>query len=247
VGKAIKVYNIWADKSTDMNLYTVEVLSRKQLTHKLYELNVSLVDPVSMVFKAGQCVGFHIAEKEKRLYSIASLPSESGQLSFLIDVSHMGPGSQFVLALKPGDKFVIEGPYGAFTVNDESEELMFVATGAGLAPFKSIVQDVLKNNYPKDVTLLFGIRNEEDKVYFDFFEKLSQEYQNFFFIPTFSQPKEVWNGAKGRVTNFIDENFESYKNCRTYICGSPVMVKDVRALLMAKGKDAKEIKLELFT
>ncbi|MDB4940241.1 MAG: putative reductase [Candidatus Doudnabacteria bacterium] len=230
-----------------MNLYSVELLSRKQVTSKLYDLKVRLIEPNTMVFKAGQCVGFQIAEKEKRLYSIASVPERPNELSFCVDVSHMGVGSQFILALNIGERFTIEGPYGAFTVNDESHDLLFIATGAGIAPFKSIIAQLLSKNYPKDITLLFGVRSEEDKIYFDFFEKLSQENHNFFFIPTFSQPKGVWNGAKGRVTNFIEENYEAYKDHRPYICGSPVMVKEVRALLMAKGKEAREIKLELFS
>ncbi len=248
VGKAIKVYNIWADKSIFMNLFVTEVISKKQLTSKLYELNIRLIEPKTISFKAGQCVGFHVGENEKkRLYSIASAPNQNTELSFVIDVSHMGPGSRFVLALSPGDQMTIEGPYGAFTVNDDTQDILLISTGAGVAPFKSIILDLIEKSYPREIILLFGVRSEEDKSYFDFFEELSHQNENFIFIPTLSQPQETWNGAKGRVTNFIDQNFEAYKNYRTFICGSPVMVKDVRALLMAKGKEARDIKLELFT
>ncbi len=231
-----------------MNLYTTEITSKKQLTEKLYELNMRLLEPDSITFKAGQCVGFHVGENEKkRLYSIASVPANSKELSFVIDVSHMGPGSRFVVGLKEGDRMTFEGPYGAFTVNDDTQDLLFIATGAGIAPFKSIILDLIEKNYPKEITLLFGVRSEEDRSYFEFFEELSHQHENFIFIPTLSQPKGVWNGAKGRVTNFIDQNYEAFKNFRTYICGSPMMVKDVRSLLMAKGKEAREIKLELFS
>ncbi len=233
-----------------MNLYNVEVTSKKQLTSKLYELNIRLLDPATITFKAGQCVGFHTEAtpnpKTKRLYSIASLPEQRNELSFVVDVSPGGIGSQFVLNLKPGDKFTIEGPYGGFTVNDNTNDILMVATGAGIAPFKSMILDLLKKEYPKEVTLLFGVRSEEDRAYFDLFEELSHEHPHFIFIPTLSQPKGNWNGAKGRVTVFIEQNFEAYKNNKVFICGAPDMVKDVRAQLIAKGKDQKEIKLELF-
>ena len=233
-----------------MNVYSVEVTSKKQLTNKLYELNIRLIDPATISFKAGQCVGFHTEltknPKMKRLYSIASLPEHGGELSFVIDVSPGGIGSQFVLNLKPGDKFTMEGPYGGFTVNDNLSDILMIATGAGIAPFKAMILDLLHKDYPKEITLLFGVRSEQDKVYFDLFEQLSHEHPQFIFIPTLSQPSDSWNGSKGRVTAFLDQNYQSYKNNRIYICGSPVMVKDVRANLITKGKDQKEIKLELF-
>jgi NAD(P)H-flavin reductase len=109
-----------------------------------------------------------------------------------------------------------------------------------------MILDLLQKDYPREVTLLFGVRSEEDKVYFDFFESLSHEHPNFIFMPALSQPKETWNGIKGRVTTFLEQNAEAYRSHKVFICGSPVMIKDTRALLMQKGWEAKDIKLEIF-
>lgn len=234
-----------------MALYKAEVISKKKLAEDIYELDVRLLDGASMEFKAGQCVGFHLGHneadpKDKRLYSIASLPVNGKDLSFCVDVSPMGGGSKFVLGLKPKDTMLLEGPYGGFTVSGEPQNLLFISTGVGVAPFRSIVPDLLQSGYPKDVTLLFGVRSEKNKFYFDFFEELSNNYENFFFFPALSQPEGKWNGIKGRVTDFLAQNIEGYKGQKAYICGGTEMIKDVRAQLLAAGWSAKDIKLEIF-
>lgn len=229
-----------------MNVYGAEVLSKNQLTSKLYELIIKLKTPEAFTFKAGQCVGFVIAENKKKLYSITSTPEQKDHLGFLIDVSPMGEGSKFVLNLEKGSSMDVEGPYGGFIVKDNSKDLLFVATGAGVAPFKSMIEDCLKNGYPKEITLLYGVRSEEDRAYFDYFQTLSHEYTNFIFMPAMSQPKNLWNGFTGRVTAYLEQNIEAYKNHSVFICGAPNMIKDVRTLLMNNGWEAKDIKLEIF-
>ncbi len=238
-----------------MDVYRVEVISKKQLTSKIYELNVRLIDKNNLSFKAGQCVGFHVLPetedhalqtKEKRLYSLTSLPEEGNELSFCVDIAPMGPGSQLVLNAKPGTQFNLEGPYGGFIVSDKSRDLLFVATGAGIAPFRSMIKDLLNSGFEKKITLLFGVRNEDDVFYHDEFLELASKRPNFNFIPMLSQPKGEWKGTTGRVTKYIEENFEKLSGSIAYICGSPQMIKDTRSLLIAKGWGLRDVKIEIF-
>ena len=239
-----------------MEVYKVEVISKKQLTNKIFELNVHLVNPNHLPFKAGQCVGFHVLQdtedpvmqgKEKRLYSLTSLPEHGNELSFCVDVAPMGPGSLLVLNAKPGYQFNLEGPYGGFIVSDKSKDLFFVATGAGIAPFRSMIKDLLSSGFDKKIVLLFGVRSEEDVFYHEEFSKLVQDHPNFIFIPMLSQPKGQWQGVTGRVTKYIEENFEKYLGYTAYICGAPQMIKDTRSLLISKGWGIRDIKIEIFT
>ncbi len=239
-----------------MEVYKVEVISKKQLTSKIFELNVHLVNPNHLPFKAGQCVGFHVLQdtedrvvqgKEKRLYSLTSLPEHGNELSFCVDVAPMGPGSLLVLNAKPGYQFNLEGPYGGFIVSDKSKDLLFVATGAGIAPFRSMIKDLLSSGFDKKIVLLFGVRSEEDVFYHEEFSKLAQDHPNFTFIPMLSQPKKDWKGQTGRVTKYIEENSSNLSGYLAYICGSPEMIKDTRSLLISKGWGIRDIKIEIFT
>lgn len=232
-----------------MNLYTAEVISKKDLAPEILELHVRLVEPQQIDFKAGQCLGFHIqADKKKRLYSISSTPESKNELEFCVDYSPMGDGSKYILDLKIGDKIVLEGPYGGFIANLYSEkDLLFVATGVGIAPFKSIINYLLENGFKKRITLLWGNRAEENNFWHEMFQDFANKYSNFRFIPTLSQPKGEWHGNVGRVTKFLDEHISDYANNTAYICGSPQMVKDVRAQLITAGFGIRDIKIEIFT
>jgi NAD(P)H-flavin reductase len=226
--------------------FKAEVLDKKKLTEKITELNLKLIEPASIQFKAGQFVQFLI-DSQKRSYSIISVPKQNDGISFCVDISPMGVGSNFVENLKKGDELLLEGPLGVFVVKPADKDLLFVATGAGIAPFKSMILNLLDSGFDKNVVLLFGLRAEPDIFYFDFFERLSQKHKNFNFIATLSQPSENWQGQKGRVTAYLQQNYEQYKNCTAYICGSIEMVKDVRALLIEKGTQPTDIKIEIFT
>ncbi len=239
-----------------MNLYTAEVIEKRQLSPNILEIDLELIDPQEMDFKAGQCVGFHISENfsgfnnklEKRLYSIASVPSQKKRLTFCIDTSPMGLGSSLVLALKRKDRLVLEGPYGGFTVPENIEKnLLFVATGVGIAPFRSMIIDLLERREIKTkITLLFGVRSEENIFYFDLFADLAKKYRNFIFVPALSQPKGEWNGYHGRLTKYLDENHIESSVTAGYICGGVEMIKDTRAVLSAKGFGPRDVKVEIF-
>lgn len=232
-----------------MNLYTAEVVSKKDLAPDILELHVRLLEPNSMSFKAGQCLGFHIeADKKKRLYSISSTPNSPNELEFCVDYSPMGEGSKFILGLKPGDKIVLEGPYGGFTADLAADKnLLFVATGVGIAPFKSLIKYLLENNYKQQITLLWGNRSEENFYWHEFFKTLGLQFPNFRYIPALSQPRREGFAYPGRVTKYLDEYISDYLTSTPYICGSPQMVKDVRAQLIQSGFTARDIKIEIFT
>lgn len=227
-----------------MNTFKARVTAKNQLTDKLYELVLDLRRPI--VFKPGQCVGFHVNRDYKRLYSIASLPGAAKQLSFCIDISPAGRASKFVLSLEAGDQFEVEGPYGIFTVEQDTRDLLFVATGAGVAPFKAIIPDLLQKGFNKKITLLFGARDVKDLAYKDFFGGLSSKYLNFEYLPALSQPQGEWPGIKGRVSAYLQDNAGQYSGRVGYICGSNEMVRDVRTILVNKGFSPLDVKTETF-
>jgi NAD(P)H-flavin reductase len=226
--------------------YSVKTVSKEVLTDKIIDLQLELLEPKIMDFKAGQFVAFLVPNAKKKFYSIASLPEQASTLEFCVDISPQGDGSKFVEALKVGDEFGIEGPHGVFVVKEDApEQIALIATGAGIAPFKSMVPDTLLKS-DKAIKLLFGVRSEKDVFYLDYFEELARRYPNFTFVPALSRPEGEWNGFVGRVTKYIDENSGDFKESLCYICGSPEMVKDVRSQLIALGLDPKAVKLEIF-
>jgi NAD(P)H-flavin reductase len=223
------------------------VSAKVLLAKKMYEVVVQPSSGEKFVdFTPGQFAMVEVAPNIKRAYSIASLPEDSGSLTFCVGTAPGGVGSKFFESLEIGDTLNLELPYGVFTVKSAEKPLLFVATGSGIAPFKAMVPDLLANRFDRPVDLLFGVRSEADLFYAEFFANLAAQYSNFRFLATLSQPTDAWTGSAGRVTAILEECGGDYINSQVYICGSKEMIMDVRKVLMAKGLPALSMKFEIF-
>src|SRR5882724_4862241 len=98
--------------------YKAEVLANKKLTENILELDLKLLEPTALDFKAGQFVQLLVGKdiKDKREYSIITPPADSGTIGFCVNISPMGIGSKYILSLKAGDTVEFEGPHGMFFV-----------------------------------------------------------------------------------------------------------------------------------
>ncbi len=184
-----------------------------------------------------------------RAYSIAS-PRGGNRFALCLNRIPEGHVSPHLFKLKPGDEIEIREPLGYFTMRHPGHRAVFIATGTGVAPFRSMLLDHLPTTHPH-VTLLFGVRQEEGLLYRKEFERLAQDYATFRFLPTLTRPNENWTGLRGRVQEHLDEalHLQSYEDISTvdvYICGLREMVDDVRRELKARGFDRKQIIYEKY-
>ena len=127
------------------------------------------------------------------------------------------------------------------------KDLLFIATGVGIAPVRSVIFDLLNKTFPNNIKLLFGLRSEQDIFYYDVFEKLADQHQNFSFIPMLSKPQGEWAGQKGTVTDYLKSHTDIIRNQVSFICGSQAMVTDVRDILLRSGRSSGDIKQEIFS
>lgn len=231
-----------------MQEFLVEVTALHNLTSDVVELEVRLVAPDIIDFKAGQYMFFKVGEGELRCYSIASPPvMHDPVLKFVIKLIPEGLGSNFIKSLEVGKTFTMQGPTGGFAVPALDRDLFFVASGIGIAPFCSMVPDLLSRGFSGNLRLLFGLHNEENVFYYHKFKEMLPLHPNFSFIPVLSHPESHWPGEIGRVTTYLSVSYPSYKSSVFYICGAPDMVKDTRQILLGAGHSARDIKTEIFT
>ena len=209
-------------------------------------------DTADFHFIPGQFVSVIDREDAKeitRAYSIAS-PRNENRFALCLNRVPDGIVSPYLFELQPGDEIEIQEPLGYFTLRHPGRRAVLVATGTGIAPFRSILLDHLPRTEPH-VTLLFGVRYEAGLLYYDEFRRLEQEHPTFKFLPTVTRPSETWTGRTGRVQSHLDEalDLKSYEEKSTidvYICGLKEMVDDVRRELKARGFDRKQIIYEKY-
>jgi len=130
----------------------------------------------------------------KRAYSIASSPHEKGILELCIQHAEGGIASTYFWAMKPGEQLSLNGPHGRFVLKEPYDyDPVLMCTGTGVAPFRSMVQDLIRKHVKRDIWLFFGTRYEHGILYDSEFRMLANVRRNFHYIPTISRPKE-WNG-----------------------------------------------------
>jgi len=228
-----------------MQEYKTKIREKRHLTLKTIEITVDLIAPTDISFTPGQYVELLIG-KEWKPYTICSLPESNNSLTFCIGLYDKGLASDFFREVKVGREITMRGPAGFFTVTDLAKNYLFVATGVGIAPFVSIVPNLLRKEFVGRSQLLFGVRHEEDVFYFDKFTHLKSLYDNFIFTPMLSQPKSHWPGEVGRVTTYLEVAYDYLKDYEFYICGATEMVQDARNVLLKKGHSEDRIKTEIF-
>jgi ferredoxin-NADP reductase len=187
-----------------------------------------------------------LSEGEKtitRSYSISSDPSSS-YFELCVKVISDGLGSSYVSQLPIGQEALFYGPLGKFVNNDAGTPMVCIATGVGLAPIMSIIEDELQNKQnTQPIQLLFGVRNESDIFWIDRLDHLASEFSNFSYQLTLSQPDALWGGLSGRVTEYMTQ---LRPEAHYFLCGNAEMVKEVRQKLVAKDITPRQIHFEIF-
>jgi len=206
-------------------------------------------------FKPGQFVTFDlpIGEKPKdrwRSYSIASPPNGTNEFELVIVLVPDGGGTNYLFQhSQPGTEIMFRGPVGKFVLPQVIEnELCFVCTGTGIAPFRSMLLDLKNNPRPtRDIHLVFGTRTMDDVLYHEEMQSLAAQLPQLKYHITLSRevPPE-WSGYRGYVHAVYEELFSDKRPADFYLCGWKNMIDEGRERIAAMGYDRKHIHMELY-
>jgi ferredoxin-NADP reductase len=207
-------------------------------------------------FKPGQFVTLDLPIHEKknkrwRSYSIAAWPDATNVFELVVVLMPQGAGSSYLFNdVEVGAELQFRGPQGVFTLPEKiDKDLFFICTGTGIAPFRSMVEYIYRNNIPhKNLYLVFGCRYTKDLLYSEEMNRLQQKLPSFQYIPTFSRETgENQETRKGYVHNVYEEILNDRRpDANFYLCGWKNMVDEAKQRIQALGYDKKDIHLELY-
>jgi CDP-4-dehydro-6-deoxyglucose reductase len=219
-----------------MSLRSVTVVATRMLTPSVRELTL---DPgPGFTYVPGQWVSLRIplahGEFVQRAYSIASPPREDGRFAIAVTRVEGGPGSNALHTIAPRQTLECSHAQGFFTLEPAARSTLLVATGTGVCPLRALLGPALApDRAPARVTLLLGVRTEDDLLYRDDFERLQREHPaRFRFVPTLSRPGDAWTGRTGYVQTHLRALFTDLGgDADVYVCGLQRMVREARAVL----------------
>ena len=196
-----------------------------------------------------------------RAYSMANHPAEGNIIMLNVRIASPPPGmdvppglaSSYIFNLKPGDKVTISGPYGEFFAKETEREMLYVGGGAGMAPMRSHIFDLLKTKRTnRKISFWYGARSMREMFYDDEFKALEKEFPNFSYHVALSDPLEEdnWDGPTGFIHQVVLEHYlkdhEAPEDIEYYMCGPPMMVDAVDNMLYNLGVEKGMIDYDSF-
>jgi ferredoxin--NADP+ reductase len=185
-------------------------------------------------FTPGQAVKLAIdSQHPPRIYSICS-GNKDDEICILFNIKDDGFLSPKLAELTIGDSIFTSPPYGTFLGTDAPA--WWIATGTGIAPFRSMVRSGMTNQK----TLIHGVRHLNQ---FYFKDELSSALNSSYHRCCSREPDATV--FAGRVTSFLEKE-ELPVDHRYYICGQATMAVETRDLLISKGIPFANIITEIY-
>jgi ferredoxin-NADP reductase len=215
--------------------HTVKIRSISPVTRDV--LCIVTDKPQLYSFTPGQATDVAINKpkwaNEFRPFTFTCLP-ENEYLEFTTKTypSHNGVTNQ-LLQLKPGDELILQDPFGTIAYQGEG---MFIAGGAGVTPFISILRHLSSQKELGNNKLLFANKTKADII-------LESEFQQMLgnnFINILSAETDSGYESGHITKEFIRKNISGL-NKWFYVCGPPPMMEAIEKQLKELGVDPGSI------
>ncbi|WP_127142968.1 NADH:ubiquinone reductase (Na(+)-transporting) subunit F [Pelagibacterium montanilacus] len=197
------------------------------------------------------------SEPVRRAYSIANRPEDKGTIVLTIrlavpppgaeDRIPPGVGSSWLFGLREGDTVSVAGPFGEFHAKDTDAEMVFIGGGVGMAPLRAMIHEQLAKGSKRKISFWYGARSSADIFYRQEFDMLARDHENFSWTPALSEPlpDARWTGATGFIHDVVQQRYlkdhAAPEACEYYLCGPPLMIQAVLAMLDANGVESSSI------
>lgn len=235
------------------------LISRHHCSPTVALLRFSTESQPDFRFEPGQYVIVHIPQPDgppaRRLYSIASPPQDLPAIDLVVELVPDGVGSSYLNSVKENDQVTLQGPAGRFTYQEKEENIVFLATGTGIAPIRCMIHAILQKNPDKQITLFWGLKTYQDIYFLDELKSLAQAHPAFSFTIAVSRPGEGGvhenpdpaHVVTGRVTVPLAAYLDSHPGPTQFsICGGRQAVEGLRAFLEENGVPKEQVDFEKF-
>jgi len=190
----------------------------------------------------------------KRLYSIASSNTSTTHFDLLIKNVVGGIASTYINSLALGQTVSLTGPAGLFSYQKTTKPKVFMTTGTGFAPIRSILLSLTKTDEAKK-TLLWGLPTFKSVYLFEELLSLEKELSHFSFLYCLSQeqalseiPAQFQKYFRiGRISTISEEGLSTKtEDNEYYFCGSRGVVESLRLLLLSKNVNPTQLHFEKY-
>jgi predicted ferric reductase len=183
---------------------------------------------------------------EQHPFTIASSAAHPQRLGFTI--KELGDFTSSIGQMKPGTAAYLDGPYGAFTIDESSRAIVMSAGGIGITPMMSIIRTLRDERDQRPLLLIYAVHSLDCAVYG---EELcaATAAMNLRIVHVLEQPPDDWTGERGYITrDLLQRQIAPLKPAETQflICGPPPMMNVVEQSLLDLNTPMWNIRAERF-
>ncbi|MGA8050208.1 MAG: CDP-6-deoxy-delta-3,4-glucoseen reductase [Burkholderiales bacterium] len=248
----LEARTVGAVKDIPIKTLPCRVQKIERLAEDVIVLYLKLPANERLQFLAGQYIEFLLRDGSRRSFSMANAPHDDELIQ--LHVRHV-VGGQFTDhvfgKMKERDILRFEGPHGTFFLREDSAKpIVFVASGTGFAPIKSVIEHAFYKGVDRPITLYWGGRRPRDLYMNELPAKWAAEHATFKYVPVISDalPEDHWGGRTGFVHRAVMKDLPDLSGYQVYACGVPVMVDAARRDFVAEcGLSEEEFFADSFT
>jgi ferredoxin-NADP reductase len=197
-----------------------------------------------LAWSAGQYLHYTLPHPEaddrgvERWFTISSAPSEKNiMITTRISGERSSSFKTALVALKPGDTIEADEPEGDFVITDPSRNMIFVAGGIGITPYRSMLVESAAQGQKLHVRLLYPNRTN-DIPFREELDRLAQENHDLQ-IEYIVQPDRLDNQKLEQIIHETD-------NPIVYISGPEPMVEALTEEVGKMGVSGDNIRSDYF-
>ena len=243
-----------ADVSIKGSAYPARIVRVERETARTVTLQLELEQGYRLHYKAGQsvCISFAIGPVLwRRHYALSSAPEEN-RVAITVQKIFQGRVSSWVLDRTiTGQRVYLEDPHGDFVLpadNPQDQRYILLAAGAGIAPIRSLVVDLLGKNPQANITLVYCTRTDNDVVFRRELEAWEHRHPGFRLHLHQSRRDGYSNDLSRRLSG---EQFLSLvgdvAGANIYLCAPAGLTKVVTDALSAIGVPESSVHIQLFS
>ncbi len=232
------------------------VTERRIVTDELWIVRVRAEQAVAFIPGQYVTVGLPVEGKLiERPYSVASDPREP-ELEFFLEVVTGGKLSPHLAEVPVGGEvFIRPAAKGRFNFDTQSghADHFMVATVTGVAPFVSMLRSLSGSGPgPYRVAVLHAASVSAELAYRDELAGLAVRESWFRYVPTVSRIwlDPEWKGERGRAEDVARKHLDTFgfapASTTAYLCGHPLMIRNMEAILERAGFPKESIRREMY-
>jgi glycine betaine catabolism B len=226
---------------------------KRQLAPTIFEF--AFDSNVAFKFLPGQYLEWTLPHRHvdsrgnRRYFTIVSSPTENRLRLAAKIIDKSSSYKRALLNLKLGESLAAGELAGEFTIpRSADQELVFIAGGIGITPFRSMIKYIIDKGEERDVTLFYSCSNVSEFVYREIFEEAVKNGLKVVYVLTdVENVPPDWKGKVGFLSKeMIQSEVRDYENRTYYLSGPQAMVTAYKRLLKSMGIGRRRVKTDYF-